>query len=433
MPNRLPRPPLNGAALDDLWLDATTKGMPAGPPTRLADIGARRLNLLAGDLPTPVAVLRLDRLLANSAWMSAFARDNGLALAPHGKTTMAPQLFALQMRDGAQAITVATTQQLAVLRRFGFPRAVLANQPTGRVAIDACFEALSQDDGFELVCLADSLEGVAALAAGAARSRAKRRLGVFVEIGFLGGRTGARDPALALEVARAVARAPGLALRGVEAFEGLLSDMAAIDRVLGTIVETARAGVAEGLFAADGPVTLSAGGSAFFDRVGEAFRAAEIGAPTQQLLRSGCYLSHDSINYAQSFARIRSQTSLNLPPGGLEAAIEVWAAVQSRPEPARSIVTMGKRDVSFDNGLPTPLAWRDADGPAIAQPMPGTAALVAMNDQHGHLVTTPDSPLAIGDLIGFGVGHPCTTFDKWRVLYVVDADYTVVDAAATFF
>jgi D-serine dehydratase len=160
---RLPRPPADAHEIDGFPLDATTKGVPHEARLRLGDIASRRWNVLAGDLPFPVAVLRADRLAANSRWMAAFAAANGLTLAPHGKTTMAPQLFALQMRDGAFAITVASVQQVAVVRRFGFPRAVLANQPVGRPAVDACFAALSAEDGFELFCLADSLEGVAAL------------------------------------------------------------------------------------------------------------------------------------------------------------------------------------------------------------------------------------------------------------------------------
>lgn len=430
---RLPRPSRHADEIDSFRLDATTKGMPFDADLTLNEIGARGWNLLRGDLPAPVAVLRRDRLLANSRWMSGFIRTNGLEIAPHGKTTMAPQLFALQMQDGAHAITVATVHQLAVARRFGIPRVVLANQPTGRVAVDCCFDALSHDDGFELICLADSLACVEALAAGATRSRQKRPLDVLVEIGFTGGRTGARDPETAMEVARAVAAAPGLRLRGAEAFEGLLSDKTAIDAVLQTIVTVAKRCAEEGLLPADLPVVLSAGGTAFFDQVGEVFSAANFDRPVMRLLRSGCYLSHDSTNYAASFARMRRETSLAMPEGGLEHALEIWAAVQSRPEAARCIVTMGKRDASFDTGWPVPLAWFRPGLHAAPQPIPTTSAIVNMNDQHGHLVTTPDAPFEVGDLIAFGIGHPCTTFDKWRVIPVVDEAYNVVDAVRTYF
>ena len=47
--------------------------------------------------------------------------------------------------------------------------------------------------------------------------------------------------------------------------------------------------------------------------------------------------------------------------------------------------------------------------------------------------TPGESPLKVGDMVGFGIGHPCTTFDKWGLLMIVDADYRVVEAVKTFF
>ncbi len=429
--SRLPLPPRGGDALDALVLDATVKGVPEGAgPLRLGDVGAQGWNLLRGDLPLPAAVLRRDRLLANAAWMKALAEENGLKLAPHGKTTMAPQLFALQLEEGAWAITVATTQQLAVARRFGVPRVVLANQPVGGPAIDACFAALADT---ELYCLADSAEGVAALADGARRAGAARPLRVLVEVGVAGGRTGARTPEAAVAVARAVAAAPGLALSGIECFEGILPDVPAVDRLLDAVLAVAESCAAEGLFDS-GPVVLSAGGSAFYDRVGERLGPAAFGGrETIKPLRSGCYLTHDSIGYDAAFRRILGEARLALPPGRLEPALEVWAHVQSRPEPGRTILTMGKRDVSHDAGLPVPLLWFRPGAMDRPEPMPRGHAVLALNDQHCHLGTPGESPLSVGDAVAFGIGHPCTTFDKWGLLMVVDPDYTVVDAVRTFF
>ena len=70
---------------------------------------------------------------------------------------------------------------------------------------------------------------------------------------------------------------------------------------------------------------------------------------------------------------------------------------------------------------------------ATPQGMPAGHRAVGINDQHLHLEVPADSPLAVGDLVGLGISHPCTTFDKWRLIYVVDDDYEVVDAVRTFF
>src|SRR5512147_542873 len=101
-----------GAAAEESMLDPSQKGL----PTRISaeDIAAQRWNILAGDLPFPVAALKQSALATNSQWMSDFIAATGISLAPHGKTTMAPRLFHRQIADGCWGITVATAQQAAV-------------------------------------------------------------------------------------------------------------------------------------------------------------------------------------------------------------------------------------------------------------------------------------------------------------------------------
>jgi len=43
------------------------------------------------------------------------------------------------------------------------------------------------------------------------------------------------------------------------------------------------------------------------------------------------------------------------------------------------------------------------------------------------------STLAVGDMVAFGISHPCLTFDKWQVICMVDDDYNVTSAIKTFF
>ena len=427
-----PLPRLSLREIEDQRLDVLAKGLPPGASLRLGDVGKQGWNVLAGDMPMPLAVIRESVLKANSAWMSAFTGENDLLIAPHGKTTMAPQLFDLQIADGAWAITVATMQQLAVARHFGVKRVILANQPIGRQEVAACFEAL-REPGFELYCLADSTAGVRLLAEAAKGHAGANPLRVFVEIGFMGGRTGARPREEALAVARAGAAAPGRGVSGFECFEGLHSDSAGADKLLDEVIAVAAAANAEGLLGPE-PLVLSAGGTALFDRVGEKFNAASLGRPLLKVLRSGCYLTHDDLGYSASFRRIMLETSLKLPPGGLEPALEVWAYVQSRPERGRSLLTLGKRDVTYDSALPVPLRWYRPGGVMQRpEPMPAGHTVLALNDQHCHLGTPDESPLQVGDMVAFGIAHPCLTFDKWAVLMLVDDDWNVTGAIRTFF
>jgi D-serine dehydratase len=200
-------------------------------------------------------------------------------------------------------------------------------------------------------------------------------------------------------------------------------------------IESARRAAQSCAAAQADPFILTAGGSEFFDIVTDRLRGADIGRSTQVILRSGCYLTQDHAHYARAFERIAARGLHTGRPhqATLRAALEVWGCVQSRPEPGRAYVTGGKRDLSFDMDLPTPVAWYRPGAHHKPQSLPPGHHASAINDQHLHLAIPGDSPLGVGDLVALGISHPCTTFDKWQLIYVVDDDYTVVDAIRTFF
>lgn len=410
-----------------------TKGLPPQVgPVILGEIGSRGWSLPEGDLTLPVAVLRRSALVANGTTMRRFLATHDMLIAPHGKTTMAPQLYAMQVDDGAWGITVSTVQHLAVCRRFGFERVLIANQIVGRLEVEYLFETLAALPRLDLYCLIDSVEGVACLAEAGRRHGNAGRLNCLVEVGVAGGRAGCRTVADALVVARA-AVAGGLTLRGIEGFEGILGDTASVDAFLDFLCDTAKAVAAEKLFAANRPVILTAGGTSFYDRVAARLDIGRKIAPEVSIVsRSGCYLTHDSGVYAEAFTDLRHREPA-LAEAAFEPALLVFAHVQSRPEQGKAILTMGRRDVGFDAGLPVPhLVFRRGRD---SRPIPIAAGhrLTGLNDQHAHMTLPHESDLAVGDVVGFGISHPCTTFDKWQVLFVVDDDYRVVDAIKTFF
>lgn len=429
------------AELERSRVDHRTKGIPGGSnATALKEIGQRGWNVLKEDLVLPLAVLRDSALTHNGQWMRRFLEASGALFAPHGKTTMAPQLFKRQLDDGAWGITVATAQQLAVCRDFGVKRVVMANQLIGRHAIRYVLDEIARDPQFDFYCLVDSLDGVRILAAAAKARGAGRPLQVLLEGGIEGGRTGVRDLATGLAVARAVAASrPHLELRGTEGFEGLLQGktpeerQAKVDAFLDFLAELAVKAGQEGLFG-PGDILLSAGGSAFYDRVVERFRQAKVEGAPRIVIRSGCYLTHDDVMYSQAFKHVLERSPVARGLGeGLQPALEVWTYVQSRPEFGRALVTMGRRDAGADAGWPLPIKWFRPGVHDRPQAIGPGHVCVGMNDQHGYLDLPVGSPLKVGDLVAFGVSHPCTTFDSWQVLYVVDDDYNVTDAIRTFF
>ncbi len=427
--------------IEDLLIDDRIKGIPGGvAPFRLGDIGSHGWNLLREDMPLPVATLKASALTHNGRWMASFLDLSGAVISPHGKTTMSPQLFERQLDDGAWAITVATVHQIQVCRHYGFSRIVLANQLVGQQAIRYVLDELQDDPAFDFYCLVDSVDGVEALAAAARARPLNRPIKVLLEGGTSGGRTGCRTLDGALAVARAVKTAtPHVALHGVEGFEGLIHADTLAEReakvatFLDFLAEIAMACEGEELFA-EGPIILSAGGSAFYDMVVERFGRIDLGRETMVLTRSGCYLSHDSAMYRRYFERVRERAvDVESLGEGLRPALQLWTYVQSRPEAEKIILSMGRRDVSFDAGMPTPELWFR---PGVHASPPAVAAgctVTELNDQHTHLRVPAASPFRVGDMMAFGISHPCTTFDKWQVVYIVDDAYTVVSAVKTFF
>ncbi|MBM3556823.1 MAG: amino acid deaminase, partial [Alphaproteobacteria bacterium] len=406
-------------------------------PLRLGDIGKRGWNVLAEDVGFPACVIRESALARNAEFMRAFLGATGARIAPHGKTTMSPELFRRQLDEGAWAITVATPQQIAVARHFGAARIVLANQLVDRHGLAFVLEEIARDPGFDFYCLVDSLALVERLAKAARARNPGRPLQVLLEGGMRGGRTGARDVATGLAIARAVkAAAPHLALRGVEGFEGLVSGEGAPAKVqafLDFLADLATKVEAEGLFA-EGPVILSAGGSAFYDLAARTFGRVVLKRPPFVLTRSGCYITHDAGNYRLAFASLGERAPDLAALGKPEDAVELWTQVQSRPEPGLALVVLGKRDSAWGPEAPVPrLHYRPGATPRRPTPLPEGHRVGAMNDQHTYLEIPETSPLAVGDLVGFGISHPCLTFDRWQVILTVDDDYTVTGAIKTYF
>ena len=174
-----------------------------------------------------------------------------------------------------------------------------------------------------------------------------------------------------------------LELAGVEGFEGILSSPDAVDRFLDLVADVARAVEANGLFDHLDEVVLTAGGSAFFDRVAARLTAVDLGRPSRVVLRSGCYLTHDSGAYD-----LASPLGSKSAGDHLRPALEAWGVVLSRPEPKLAIVGFGKRDVPYDAGLPVPLFLaRDGERRSVE---PG-CEISQVNDQHAYLRLPPRS------------------------------------------
>ena len=414
-------------------LSGIYKGVP-NTSLMLREVGAQGWNILRGDVPLPVMALKRDALTHNTTLMQSYCDQHGAWLAPHGKTTMAPQMWADQLRAGSWAITVANLPQLQVARAFEFERVIVANEMITPYEIGYLAQQLTEYPDAEIYVLVDSLDAIEILANGLRGVGAPRPLPIFVEMGMEGGRCGTRTVEGLIALAQAVLEAePTLQLMGIEGYEGIAGGVTDAEQL--TVVDDFLSQMADGVRAIQGlapdhaPLLVSAGGSSYFDRV--VAKLGQDALPDAQLvLRSGVYITHDEGAYERS-SPYGAQSSRPLGDDRLIPALEVWSAVVSRPEPDLAILGIGKRDVPHDLGLPFPRLRSTGEGDL--QTLGERYEIFRINDQHAYLRLPPGADMSVGDLVGCGISHPCTAFDKWRTIYLVDKARTIVDAVQTFF
>ncbi|MGC9223831.1 MAG: amino acid deaminase [Terracidiphilus sp.] len=407
------------------------KGLgPMDRPMSTEEIAAQKWNLLADDLSLPAAVLDEEKLKHNLRWMQQFIEAYGARLAPHGKTSMAPRLFAMQLQSGAWGITMATAHQARVAYAHGVRRVLMANQLVGRQNMEIV-ASLVRDPQFDYFCLVDSAENVNRL--GQFFEARGLKLQVLLEVGMEDGRAGVRNTRQRQAVLAELSRwKETIVLRGVEVYEGICPDESVVRAFLQSAIESAKEIVAQGAIARS-PMILSGAGSAWFDVVAEIFSQARVGCATEVVLRPGCYLTHDVGAYKKALERIVASNSVARRMNAtLQPALRIWAYVHSVPEATKAIVGLGRRDAAFDSGLPTPALYVP-QGSNCPVATPAHWKLTRIMDQHAYLEIAAGDSIHVGDKMAFDISHPCLTFDKWRYLPVVDANYTVVDVVETFF
>jgi D-serine dehydratase len=416
-------------------LDTLGKGLGNIPPgSTFAASGSLGWSILNEDVSLPVAVLRQGRIEHNLIWMKQFIERYGVELAPHGKTTMSPELFRMQLAHGAWGITLATASQVQAAAAHGIPRIIMANQLVGKGNMAIIARLQQADPSLYFCCIVDSAANADAL--GQYFSNHHQKLRILLEYGVEGGRTGIRNLEQEQAVLDAIARWPqALSLVGVELYEGVLSEEQAIRQLLQHVLTRTQALALQKKFT-ETRVILSGAGSAWFDVVAEEFGGKSLATnqTLQVILRPGCYLTHDVGVYLNAEKRIQASNPVAREMGkSLLPALQLWAYVQAVPESNRAIIALGKRDAAFDAGLPiTSLHYR----PGANQPphaAPSDWKITAMMDQHAFMSIPTGANIKVGDMLAFDISHPCLTFDKWRQVLLVDEAYNVTGAVQTLF
>ncbi len=411
------------------------RGIPVDVQTPLGDIHHHGLNPASGNMPLPVLTLDENQFNANIALMLDYCRQRSVDIAPHAKTPMAPGLAKKLIAAGAWGASVANIQQAAVMLGQGISKLIFANEIGGEQSGRRLGMLLAKYPDAECLVFADSPACLDSLIAAA--KVCNKPVSVLLELGA--GRCGVRDlPALKALADYAADNAAFIAVKGIAAYEGSAEaetedkKIAKIKALLDLGIQSAR--FVKEKFALD-TVIFTAGGSSYFDLVCDAVND-EKAHGIVPILRSGAIFFFDNGVYQKSLANIQKRNGFSACPPNTDSAafhpvLRVWAEVLANPEPGLYICSMGKRDVSHDIDLPKPLAAYRHGAPLDGAA--GGLRVIQLNDQHAFVQAAgQDAGLRVGDVLEFGISHPCTCIDKWNLIYGVENN-VVVNAYKTYF
>ena len=366
--------------------------------------------------------------------MQKFSDNSEVKLAPHGKTSMAPELFKLQLEQGCWGISLATVPQVINAYNSGVKRIILANQLVGKYHFQLIADLLLKE-GLTFYCFVDSIENAQQLDEYFTQRGVS--LNILIELGVEGGRCGWRDLDDMSALIDLISHSQSLQLCGVSFYEGVIQGKEAqtnicqfIDKVKKLTNDLARLNVF-----ANSEVIITGAGSAWYDVVAKQLMADahDTSLTFQAIIRPGCYLIHDTGIYqtAQQQVLKRSQMACDVA-GELVSSLELWAYVYSIPESGFAIIGLGKRDVAFDAGLPTPeYVYRPGD--KSPRKVEDSWHITDIMDQHCMMKITENASLLPGDIVIFSSSHPCLTIDKWRHIGIRNESFIVNKTIATFF
>lgn len=386
-------------------------------------------NIINEDVCLPAAVIKKAALENNIQWMQRYADTRGVSLAPHGKTTMTPWIFQQQQQAGAWAVGVGSAWQASIAMVSGVKRVLMVNQLVGKANMEVVSQLKAHYQDVDYLCCVDSAANAKTLSD--FFSAKNQTLDILLELGVPGGRCGCRTTQQALALAETIATLPGLRLRGLELYEGVLHGENPQPKVEALLREAAALACQLEQYV-DGEFILTGAGSVWYDVVCNVWLEAKKPANCRVVIRPGCYITHDAGIYQQAQDELMARDKVACDLGGdLVSALELIAMVQSVPESDRAIVNFGKRDSAFDAGLPQPVAHYRA-GKAV-EFVPDAIETTGIMDQHAMLKLKPGADVQVGDILVFSTSHPCLTFDKWKALLLVDEGYNVLETLETAF
>lgn len=348
------------------------------------------IGMSEDEIQTPCLILDLDALERNVAKMGDYARAHGMRHRSHGKMHKSVDVQLLQERlGGAVGVCCQKVSEAEVFARGGIRDILVSNQVRDPAKIDRL--ARLPKYGCRVIVCVDDVANVADLSAAAVRHGVT--LGCFVEIDCGAGRCGVTTSAAVVEIARAIAAAPGLEFTGIQAYQGAMQHIegyaerkAKLDLAIAQVKEAVDALEAAGLH----PELVSGGGTGSY--------YFESGSGVYNELQCGSYAFMDA-----DYGRIHDKDGKRIDAGEWENALFILTSVMSHAKADKAICDAGLKAQSVDSGLPVIFGRDDVK-------------YIKCSDEHG-VIEDKGGVLAINEKLRLVPGHcdPTCNVHDWYV------------------
>jgi 3-hydroxy-D-aspartate aldolase len=347
-------------------------------------------GMAEADIQTPCLILDLDALERNITKMGNVAKAMGVRHRVHGKMHKSVDVAKLQERlGGSVGVCCQKVSEAEVFARGGIRDVLVSNQVRDPAKIDRL--ARLPKLGARTICCVDDLANVADLSAAATRHGTT--IECLVEIDCGAGRCGVTTTPAVVEIAKAIAAAPGLRFAGIQAYQGAMQHMdnyadrkAKIDIAVAMVRDAVDTLKAEGL-ACD---IVGGGGT------GSYYFEGNSGVYNE--LQCGSYAFMDA-----DYGRILDQNGQRIDRGEWENALFILTSVMSHAKADKAICDAGLKAQSVDSGLPVVFGRTDV-------------TYVKCSDEHG-VIADPDGVLKVNDKLRLVPGHcdPTCNLHDWYV------------------
>lgn len=342
------------------------------------------------DIQTPCLILDLDALESNIRQMGDYARNHGMRLRVHGKMHKSVDVAKLQMRIGnAVGVCCQKVAEAEVFARGGLKDILVSNEVRDPAKIDRL--ARIPKFGASVIVCVDDIDNVAELSTAALRHGT--HLDCFVEIDCGAGRCGVTTAQAVVEIAQAIAAAPNLSFKGLQAYQGAMQHIenyeerrAKLDAAIAQVQEAIDALAVVGLK----PELVSGGGT------GSYYFESNSGVYNE--LQCGSYAFMDA-----DYGRIRDKEGNRIDQGEFQNALFILTSVMSHAKVDKAVVDAGLKAQSVDSGLPVIYGRTDVK-------------YIKCSDEHG-VIDDPQGVLKANEKLRLVPGHcdPTCNVHDWYV------------------